>query len=121
VPGIIVLGPGGMQFLIALLIVGLLKENVGPDSCVLQLSVILNGGGGNIHIDSPDGAVLMMDSVNSLDAFQNILDGIVDRILSSFQSKALMSHILKGDYFLSDLFLCQFFSGDMPVFQMIRQ
>ena len=62
----------------------------------------------------------MFNAVDCLDAFQNVLNGIIDRILSGFNSKTFMSHILKSSYFFYNFFLSKFFAGNMLIFFMIR-
>ena len=61
----------------------------------------------------------MLDGIDSLNAFQNILNGIVHRILAGFQSQALVSHILKGDDLPADFILGQLFPADMLVFVVV--
>ena len=65
---IIMLWSGWMKFFIALLVIGLLEQNVGSDSCILQLAVILNGCCRNIDINAADRAVFMLDTINGIDA-----------------------------------------------------
>ena len=49
--GIIVLRPRRMELLITLLVIRFLEQNVGPDSGVLEFSVVLGGGCGYIDVD----------------------------------------------------------------------
>ena len=44
-----------------------------------KLAVIFHGGGGNVYVNPADGAVFMFDGVDGVDAFQNVIYGIVDR------------------------------------------
>ena len=61
----------------------------------------------------------MLNAVNGLNAFQHILNGIVDRILTGFQSQPLVAHILQSRNLPHDLLLSQLFPGDVLVFQMV--
>ena len=55
VVGVVVLGSRGMQRFIALFVVGLLEEDIGADAGVVELFVVLDGGGGDIDVDAaPD-------------------------------------------------------------------
>lgn len=49
----------------------------------------------------------MFDAINGLDRFQYVLNRIPQRIFSCFQCQAFVSHVLQGNYLLTDLFLCQ--------------
>src|SRR5699024_10129542 len=51
----------GMEFQITFLMVGLLKQNVGSDSCFFQLSVVFHSSSGNIYVYPADSAVFMFD------------------------------------------------------------
>ena len=62
----------------------------------------------------------MFDAVYGLNALQYVFNGIVDRVLSGFQSKALVAHILQSGHLFYDLFLRQFLSGYVFVFPVIR-
>ena len=62
----------------------------------------------------------MFDTVNRFDRFQNIFDRIVFRIFSCLDRQSFMSHILQSCHFFYNLFLGQFFPGDMCILFMIR-
>ena len=62
----------------------------------------------------------MFDAVNSLDTVKNIFERVVDRIFAGFNGKTLVSHILQGDDFTPDFFLCHLLSGDVFVPCVIR-
>ena len=64
---IVMLRSGRVKLLIGFLVIGLLEENIGSDSRILQLSIVFYRGCGNIDIDSANVSVLMMNTVNSLD------------------------------------------------------
>ena len=64
---VVMLWSGRMQFLVSFLIVSLLEQNIGSDSGILQLAVILNGRCRNIDINAADRAVFMLDTVNGID------------------------------------------------------
>ena len=61
----------------------------------------------------------MLDAVNCLDTLKYVLKRVVYRILTSLNSKSLVSHVLKGDYLLTDFVLSQLLSWDMLIFCMI--
>ena len=50
-----------MKFQIALLVIGLLEEDVGADAGFLQQAVVVHGGCRNVDVDAADGAVFMFD------------------------------------------------------------
>ena len=118
-PCVVVFRTGGMQPLVFLFIISFLEEDVSPDPGILQFSVVFHGGGGDVHIDPADRPVFMFDGVDRFDAFQHVLDGIVDRVFPHFQCQTLVTHVLKGDHFRADLLLRQFFTGDVLILIMI--
>ena len=113
------LGAGGMQGFVVFLVVSLLEEYVGADAGFFQLLVVFYGSGGDVDVHAPDGAVLMLDAVDGLDAFQNVLDGIVDGVFAGLQGQALMSHVLQGDDFGPDFLLGELFPRDVLVFEVV--
>ena len=54
-----------------------------------------------------------------MDAFEDVLDRIVHRILAGFDGQALVAHILQRAHFRSDLFLGQFLAGDVLVLGVV--
>ena len=66
---VVVLGSGGMQFLITFLMISLLEQNVSSNLSFFQLPVIFYSGSCNIDIDSADGTVFMFDAVDRTDTF----------------------------------------------------
>ena len=64
---------------------------------LLELPVVLHGGGGDVHVDAADGAVFVVDAVDGVDAVEDVLDGVVDRVLARFHGQTLVAHILQGD------------------------
>ena len=62
----------------------------------------------------------MLDRVNGVDALENVLNRVVDRVLTSLNGKTLVTHILQRDNLAGNLFLRQLFAGDMAVFRVIR-
>ena len=108
-----------MQYLILLFIVCLLKQDVSADSRIFELPVVLDSRGCNIDVDPADRTVLVLDRIDCLNAFKNILDRVVYRVLTGFYGKPLVSHILQGDDLSCHLFLCQFFPRDVLVLHMV--
>lgn len=109
-----------MQLEVALLVVGLLKQNVSADAGVLQLAVVLDCSRCNVDVNTSNRTVFMLDGVNGVDALENVLNRVVDRVLTSLNGKTLVTHILQRDNLAGDLFLRQLFAGDMAVFRVIR-
>ena len=120
VVGIVTLGAGGMEPLIALLVIGLLEEDVGADARVLEPAVVLHGRRGDVHVHAADGAVLVVDGVNRFDALEDVLDGVVLRVLSRLDRQALVAHVLQRDDLLPDLLLRQLAARDGSVLHVIR-
>ena len=118
--GVIVLGAGGVQRKIALFVVGLLEQDVGSDTRVSQLTVILHGSGRDVDVDPADIAVFVVYAVNRLDAVQNVFNRVVHRVLARFDGKALMAHVLQGDDLRFDLLLGQLFAGDVLILHVVR-
>ena len=119
VVGVVVLGTGGMELLVAFLVVGLLEEDVGADAGVLELAVVLDGGGGDVDVDAADGAVLVLDVVDGLDGLEDVLDGVVDGILAAFDGESLVSHVLKGNDLAPDLVLGELLARDVLVLHVV--
>ncbi len=119
-PLIIALWPRGMQLEIPFPVVGLLEKDIGSDSGFLKLPVILNRRGGDIHVHAADVAVFVMHAVDCLDTLENILNRVVDRVLAGLDGKSLMPHVLKGNDFRAHFILCQLFSRNVSVFDVIR-
>ena len=117
---VIVLRPCRMKLLIRFLVIGLLEKNIRPDAGFLELSVILDRRRCNIHIDTANRAILVLNAVNRLDALKDIFNRIIDGILTCFQSQTFVPHILKGNDFLFDLFLGQLLAQNMLIFVVIR-
>ena len=119
VPCVVVLWPGWMELLIAFLVVGFLEEDVGADAGILEHLVFLDSRGSNVHIDTTDHAIVMGGVVDGVDAFEDVLDRIVHRILASFDGQALVAHILQRAHLRSDLFLGQLLAGDVLVLGVV--
>ena len=108
-----------MKFLISGLVVGFLEKDIGSDACILKLPVIFHGGCRNIDIDTADGTIFLLFAVNGVDTLQDVLNGIVHRILSCLDRQTLMTHILQGRHLFDDFLLSQLLSGKVLIFQMI--
>ena len=117
---VIVLRSTRVQVLIAFLMIGFLEEDIGTDACFLQLAVIFYGSSRNVYVYAADSAVFMLNRIDSLDAFQNVLNRIVYRVLAGLQSKTLMTHILKCNNLCTHLILRQLFASDMLISCMVR-
>ena len=119
VVAVVALGAGGVQVLVALLVVGLLEQDVGADARLLQLAVVLHGGGGDVHVHPADGAVFVLDGVDGVDAVQHILNGAVDGVLAGLDGQALVAHVLQGDDLFLHFLLGQLFPGDVLVLLVV--
>ena len=113
---VIVLWPRRMKCLIALLVVSLLEQNIGSDTCLLELSVILNRSCCDVDINTANVSVFVMYPVDSVNAFENVLDGIVHGILSGLNGETLVTHILEGNDLCPYLLLCELLSCYVFVF-----
>lgn len=71
--------------------------------------IVLYGRRGDVYVYPPDGAVFMLYAVNRVDAFENILYWVVDRVLARLYGKALMAHILQGGNLVFNLLLSELF------------
>ena len=109
-----------MKLFVSLFVIGLLEQDIGADLVLGKLSVILDRCCGDIYIYTTNSTVFVLNAVNGIDAFKNVIDGVVYRILAALKCKALMAHILERDYFLADFLLCKLFSWDSCVFCMVR-
>ena len=100
--------------------IGFLKEDVRTDTGIPQFTIILHRSGSDVHIHPAYCTVLMLDTVDSLDGLQDIIDRIAHGVFSGFQCQTLMPHILQGNHFLFYLLLREFLAGNSLVLQMIR-
>ena len=94
-----------MKLLVAFLVVGLLEQNIGADSRVVELFVVFNGSSGDIYVYAADGAVFVLDRIDCVDALEDVFDRVIDGILARLDREALVSHILKRDHLCLDLLL----------------
>lgn len=67
----------------------------------------------------PDHAIVMGGVVDGVDAFEDVLDRIVHRILAGFDGQTLVAHVLEGAHLRSDLFLGQLLAGDVLVLGVV--
>ena len=118
--GIVALWAGGMEPFIALLMVSLLKKDVGANSRLLKPAVILHRSGGDIHVHPTDGSILVPDGIDGINTFENIVQGVVHRVLARLNGQTLMPHILKCNHLGSNLFLGQLLAGDVSVLGVVR-
>ena len=120
VVGVVALRSRGMKFLIALFVVGLLKQDIGTDLGFLELAVVLDRGSCDVHVRATDRAVLVLDRVDGLKALEHVLDRIVDRVFAQLDRKALVTLVLQRNHFGGDLFLGELLARDRLVLQMVR-
>ena len=79
---IVMLRSGWVELFIAFLMIGFLEQDIGTDTGFLKLTIIFHGGCRNVYIDTADISIFMMDTVNGFNALQNVLNGVVNGILS---------------------------------------
>ena len=101
-----------MELLIGILVISLLEQDVGADASLVEFAVVFHRGGGDVDVDTADGAILVFDRVDRMDGVEDILDRVVDRVFTGFDGQALMAHILQGDDFVADLFLRKLYARD---------
>ena len=99
------LWPGGMERQIALLVVGLLEQDVCANLRLLEQTVIIDGGCGDINVDAADCAVFMLNAIDGLNAVKIIFHGVMYRVFPRLQSQPLMPHILQCDNLPADVLL----------------
>ena len=109
-----------MKLLISFFVISLLKQDVCSYPGLMELPVVLHSCRRYIYIHTADCAVLVLYAVDSVNTLKYILYRIHLRILTGLYGQSLVSHILKGHDFLSDLILCQFLSCNMFILYMVR-
>jgi hypothetical protein len=78
-----------------------LEQDICSDARFFQFSIVFYRGCRNIDVDSADITVFMMHTVNGLDTFKDIFNGIIDGIFARFDCKAFVS--LGGEKSILDL------------------
>ena len=117
---IIMLRPRWVKLKIACFVVCLLEENVGADPGLLKLSVIFNCRRRDIHIHSADIAILMVNGIDRLNAFENVFYRIMHGIFSRLYCKAFMSHVLKSNDLIPNFPLSKLLPRNAPVLEVVR-
>lgn len=107
------LGVGG-------LVVGFLEELVRADLRFVELLVVFDRRRGDVHVETADFAVLVLDRVDGLDRFEDVLDRIHLRVFARFEEKALVTEVLEGDHFATNLVLGEFLADDVLVLRVVR-
>ena len=87
---------------------------------VLEHTVFLDRGRGDVDVCAADRAVFVLDAVNRVKAFKNVLDRVVLRVLAGLDGKTLVTEVLKRNDLRADYVLRQLFAGDVTVFRVIR-
>ena len=120
VVGVVVFRTGRVQLLVRLFVVGLLKQDVRADAGILELAVVFDRGRGDVHVHAADRAVFVLDAVNRVKAFKNVLDRVVLRVLAGFEREPLVPHVLQRDHLGGDLLLRQLLAADVGVAAVVR-
>ena len=93
-PGIVTFGAGGVEELVIFLVIGLLKEDIGADSCIPQSGIVFYRCSCNIHVYPADCPVPVFDAIDGIDGFKNVLNRVEKRMFSGFQCEAFVPHVL---------------------------
>ena len=117
---IIMLRSRWMKLKIAGFVVCLLEENVGADPSLLQLSVIFNCRRRDIHIHSANIAILMVNGIDRLNAFEDVFYRIMHGIFSRLYCKAFMSHVLKSNDLIPNFPLSKLLPRNALVLEVVR-
>ena len=116
---VVVLGSGGVQLQIALLVISFLEQDVGADARFFQLAVIFHRGGGNVDIHPANVTVFVVHAVNGMDAVENVVNRVVYRVLARLDRQPLVPHVLQCDNLGTHLVLGQLFTRNVLVFHVI--
>lgn len=106
------------EALVVLLVVGLLKQDVGADARLGEFPVVLHRGCGDVHVHAADSSVFVLDVVDGADALQNVFDG-VKRVLARFERQPFVPHVLQGDDFRFYLLLGELLAEHGLVLRMV--
>ena len=74
-----------MQQFVLVFVIGFLEKLVSTDTGFVKFFVIFNRGCRNIDVDTANGTVFVLNGIDRIDAFQNVLDGVVARMFSCFE------------------------------------
>ena len=116
---IIVLRTRGVELLIAFLVIGLLKQDICADARFLQPAVVFHGGGGYVYIHAADVAVLVMNAVYGMDAFEDIVNRVMDGVFARLDGKTLVALVLERDDLGTQFLLRQLFPRYVLVLRVI--
>ena len=108
-----------MQLFVAGTVVSLLEQDVGADFRGLQLAVGVLRRGGDVHVHAADGAVFVLGAVDGLEAFQDVAQGVVGRILSCLDGQAFVAHVLQGDNLGANLLLRELAARNVAVLRVV--
>jgi hypothetical protein len=115
VPFVVALGTALVDRQVGGLVVGLLEQDVGADASVLQLHIVGHRGRGDIDVGAADITVLELQAVDGLDAFQDVVDGAVDRILAEFQGQPLVPEAFQHPHLLGQFRLGELAPGHLVI------
>ena len=118
VVGVVAFRTVGVKLLVVLLVVGLLKQDVGADARLGEFPVVLHRGCGDVHVHAADSSVFVLDVVDGADALQNVFDG-VERVLARFERQPFVPHVLQGDDFRFYLLLGELLAEHGLVLRMV--
>ena len=99
--------------------IGLLEEDVCADAGILQLFIVFDCRGRDVHVDPSDRTMLMVSGIDGVDTLENVFDGRLDRMFARLQSQSLMAQVLKGYGLAAHFVLCELLARQLGVFGMI--
>ncbi len=108
-----------MECLVRCLVVRLLEEDIGTDTGLVQLAIVLDCRGGDIDVHATDRTVLMVYRVDGGDGLEDVLDGVVHGIFSGFECEAFVPHVLERRHFATDLILGEFAARDGFILEVV--
>ena len=119
-PVVVTLGACWVQSFIAFFVVGFLEQNVRANFCFFKHAIFIYGSSGNIYVNAPDSAIFMLDGIDGMHAFQDVFNRVVLGVFACFYGKALVAHILQGNYFSANFVLRKLATRYFAVLCMVR-
>ena len=120
VVGVVGLRSLRMEFRVGRFVVGFLEELIRADLRFVELLVVFDRRRGDVHVETADFAVLVLDRVDGLDRFEDVLDRVHLRVLARFEEKTLVTEVLQSDHFAADLVLGELLADDVLVLRVVR-
>ena len=119
VPVVVAFRPRRVQALVALLVVRFLEQDICADLGLLEHAVLVHRRGGDVHVHAADGAVFVLDGIDGVHRLQDVLDGVVLRVLARLDGQALVAHVLQRDDLGANLVLRELAARNLAVLGVI--